>query len=173
MVAELGDVQVAGAVGGNRERLAELPRPATGDPGLTGRGADLEAGAAARVDVEAERALEGSLGVEDRDPGVVVLGDVEISRGIEPGTVGPAQLAGAVAGDPGLAARRADLEARAAARVDVEAEGALEGSLGIPVGDARVRLLGDAQLARRIDGDAERAGELTRPASRYAGAVLA
>src|SRR6266545_394835 len=162
-VAGLGDVDVASGIGAHTQHeAAHLSRgPARGTPlAAGGRGADLESLTTSRNDVVAEGAHEGTLGGELADA-TVAVGDVEAAaNGGDPG--GEAQLTGAAAGFPALAARGlgTDLEPFPPAGDDVEAPGPDEGARVRELVHADVGLVGDEDASRPIADHVGGAGKL-------------
>src|SRR6266508_510155 len=171
-VAGLGDVDVASGIGAHTQHeAAHLSRgPARGTPlAAGGRGADLESLTTSRNDVVAEGAHEGTLGGELADA-TVAVGDVEAAaNGGDPG--GEAQLTGAAAGLPALAARGlgTDLEPFPPAGDDVEAPGPDEGARVRELVHADVGLVGDEAASRPIADHVGGAGKLPGMGSGDAG----
>src|SRR6266545_702507 len=148
----VGDIDGAAGICSHRRgewQHAVAPRP---PPSLAagGPGADLKSVRAAGDHIATEGAHEGTLGGELADA-TVAVGDVEAAaNGGDPG--GEAQLTGAAAGLPALAARGlgTDLEPFPPAGDDVEAPGPDEGARVGELVHADVGLVGDEDASRPI-----------------------
>src|SRR5207248_2962005 len=109
LVGPVADVDMAGAIDGDAERGVELSSAAALDGGMAGAGADLQA-VGAVLDPPTPGPDKCAARREFSDAVVVVIGDVDVTGGIDGDGVWSAELSCAAAGDACLAGAGADLQ---------------------------------------------------------------